>query len=328
MKKIFITFLAIFIFKPAFCQLDGCTVDIRVELDLPFDDAFYSYGPRVLEVVGATIGSGVELDLSNEVGNPSGFYGALTIDISGSNIIISSDDLFYTSGYPGFAACQIASVQITNLNCPNGCIISNVITNNNDVFQSDIPGGYGYGYSPGYFTFTQSFTDNSIILNWIIDDQMSDNTFWMEENNVSDFTIVCDITNDCEEEIIGSILTQDPGCDVSGIDITIFAPDGTSITVSTNSEGTFTVPGGPFPCGTYTAAFSDPTQVPACFSENGSTEPITFDVDGTGNGDDGPNFIANPSVPTLSQWGTICLFLLLLVFGTVKIASEQLETIL
>jgi len=60
---------------------------------------------------------------------------------------------------------------------------------------------------------------------------------------------------DCEEEITGIITTPDEGCDVSGIDITIIAPDGTTINVATAADGSFTVPGGPFPCGDYIAAF-------------------------------------------------------------------------
>lgn len=320
MKKILILLITTLLFDPAFSQLEGCTADIRVEVDIPYD---YSNGPRVLEVIGVTIGPGFELDLSNEIANPTGLFGVLIVDITGSNVLISSDDLFYTSGYPGFAGLQTASMQITNLNCPNGCEISNIITNSNDVIQTEAPAGYGYGYYEGY-TFTQTFTANSITFSWTVDVQSTNSRFWMEENDMSDFEIVCETINNCEEQIIGSVIAPDSGCELGGIDIVIFAPDGTSIIVTTSTDGTFIVPGGAFPCGSYTAAFTDPTQVPSCYSENGSTEPIVFEVDGIGNGDDGPNFIAISGIPTLSQWGIVYLILLLLTFGAIKIGMPTL----
>jgi len=124
----------------------------------------------------------------------------------------------------------------------------------------------------------------------------------------------------CEEEINGAILVSDPSCDVSGIDITIMAPDGTSITVTTGVDGTFSLPGGPFPCGDYTAAFNDPASLPVCYTTTGSTGPVVFTVDGEGGGDDGPFFFANPEIPTLSQWGLILLALLMMIFGVLKLS--------
>ena len=131
--------------------------------------------------------------------------------------------------------------------------------------------------------------------------------------------VVC--TNICEEAINGGIIVADPECDVSGIDITIFAPDGTSIIVTTNTNGIFSVSGGPFPCGDYTAAFTDPASLPVCYTTTGATDPIIFTVDGEGNGDDGPFFFANPEIPTLSQWGLISLALLLMIYGALKLHS-------
>jgi len=128
----------------------------------------------------------------------------------------------------------------------------------------------------------------------------------------------------CEEEINGAIVVSDPECDVSGINITIIAPDGTSITVTTDAAGNFTVPGGPFPCGTYTAAFEDTANVPSCYSETGSIEPILFDLDGE-ESDVDVAFFGNPTIPTLSQWGLIVLALLLMNFGAISLLGQRLR---
>ena len=129
----------------------------------------------------------------------------------------------------------------------------------------------------------------------------------------------------CEEEIVGSIVVDDPGCDVSGLEVMIMATDGTSILVTTDANGNFTVPGGPFPCGTYTATITD-TNVPACYTETGDIGPIQFIVDGEGGGNDGPLFIANPAIPTLSQWGLMILALLLMTFGAIKLGFSSLSS--
>ena len=128
----------------------------------------------------------------------------------------------------------------------------------------------------------------------------------------------------CEEEINGAIIVDDPACDVGGIDIFIIAPDGTSITVTTAADGTFSVPGGPFPCGDYTAAFADVSSLPFCYTSTGSTDPIAFAVNGQGGGNDGPFFFSNPEVPTLSQWGLISLALLLMIYGALKLSASTL----
>jgi len=71
---------------------------------------------------------------------------------------------------------------------------------------------------------------------------------------------------------------------------------GTSTTITSNADGTFTVPGGPFPCGTYMAAFEEVSTLPTCYTETGSTEPIDFELDGNPNTMDGPDFIAGPAI--------------------------------
>lgn len=134
--------------------------------------------------------------------------------------------------------------------------------------------------------------------------------------------IVCG--NTCEEDITGSIISSDPLCDLSNINIVITAPDGTTTTVTSGADGTFTVPGGPFPCGIYTAAFEDITLLPTCYTNAGSTAPIDFEVDGDVTTNDGPDFIANPTIPTLSQWGLMILALLLMAFGAIKLSFRAI----
>jgi len=125
----------------------------------------------------------------------------------------------------------------------------------------------------------------------------------------------------CTEDITGAVIPSDPTCDVSGIDVSITAPDGTMITVTTGTDGTFIVPGGPFPCGDYSATITTlPGDLPPCFAESGDTGPVSFTVDGDSATEDGPFFEDQPLVPTLSQWGLISLALLLMIFGSLKLA--------
>jgi len=141
-------------------------------------------------------------------------------------------------------------------------------------------------------------------------------------------TCLCEGAEPCEENISGSVTSPDPLCDLSGINIIITAPDGTMITVTTDSDGNFTVPNGPYPCGNYTAEFEDVTLLPTCYTDTGSTEPLTFDVDGNPNTDDFPGFNANPTIPTLSQWGLIVLALLLMTFGALTLGFKSRQIIM
>lgn len=134
------------------------------------------------------------------------------------------------------------------------------------------------------------------------------------------------ITGDCEEEITGIITTPDQGCDVSNIEITIIAPDGTTINVSTTTDGSFTVPGGPFPCGNYIAAFLDPNQLPACYTDTGSLDPINITLDGIDNEENDFVFLATADVPTLSQWSLMVLALLLMSFGAIQLFISSQKT--
>jgi len=139
-----------------------------------------------------------------------------------------------------------------------------------------------------------------------------------------DNVAVCGASGDCTEEINGSVTSSDPSCDVSGIEVTITAPDGTAITVTTAADGTFTVSGGPFPCGDYSATITTlPGDLPACYADSGPIGPLAFTVDGDPATADGPFFEDQPMVPTLSQWGLISLALLLMIFGSVKLAVRN-----
>ena len=125
--------------------------------------------------------------------------------------------------------------------------------------------------------------------------------------------------NVCEEEITGVVAGTEDDCDLGGITLSVITPDAMMINVVTAADGTFIVPGGPFPCGTYTIAFFDLTEIPFCYSETGSTEPISFVVDGIEDGTVDVSFLANPNIPTLSQWGLIVLALLLTSFGAISL---------
>jgi len=128
---------------------------------------------------------------------------------------------------------------------------------------------------------------------------------------------VCGESGDCTEDINGAIIPSDPLCDVSGIEVTILAPDGTSITVTTDANGAFAVPGGPYPCGNYSAEITG--ALPTCYTEANGPTTVNFVIDGDSNTADGPFFTANANVPTLSQWGLIVLALLLMTFGSLRL---------
>jgi len=136
--------------------------------------------------------------------------------------------------------------------------------------------------------------------------------------------VVRDDCGPCEEEITGVIVAGE-GCDLSGITISIISADGMMINVVTEADGTFTVPGGPFPCGDYTAAFFDLDEVPLCYEESGSTDPIGFTLNGDEDGNVDFAFIANPNIPTLSQWGLIVLALLLMCIGSVSLMQQRIR---
>jgi len=128
----------------------------------------------------------------------------------------------------------------------------------------------------------------------------------------------------CDDEIAGQIIAPFE-CDLSNITvvISIINDDGSETIVgnaTTDTNGNYTLPGGPFACGDYSAMLMLP--LPDCYADAGGNTgpvgPINFTVDGDG-GADGANFIINPEIPTLSQWGLIILALLMMSFGAIKI---------
>jgi len=158
-------------------------------------------------------------------------------------------------------------------------------------------------------------------VNQSIDDQPFDphNTSSMDYELEENINCLEECT--CEEDISGGVISSEPLCDLSGINIVITAPDGTTITVTTDADGNFTVPNGPYPCGTYVAEFEDTSLLPSCYTDTGSINPITFEVDGDVATDDGPYFIAGPTIPTLSQWGLIILAMLLMILGSLSLSK-------
>lgn len=137
-----------------------------------------------------------------------------------------------------------------------------------------------------------------------------------------DNVALCGSGGACFEEITGAIIPSDPLCDVSGIDVQITAPDGTTTTVTTAADGTFTVAGGPYPCGDYSAELLG--TLPSCYTDASGPTTVDFVVDGDVASADGPFFSANANIPTLSQWGLIVLALLLMTFGSLHLGFRTM----
>ena len=123
-------------------SLDGMTADIRVELRLNNLSSF----PRVLEVIGATIGAGAELDLDDEVSNPFNLRGAVGVDMSGSSIDLSILDVVGSESY------DFIEVRISNLTGAGivgaSLDVQNLFVDNDAV------------------EFSQSTTDQEVIFSW------------------------------------------------------------------------------------------------------------------------------------------------------------------
>jgi len=89
----------------------------------------------------------------------------------------------------------------------------------------------------------------------------------------------------CEDKIYGKIFPKG-NCSVSGIKILIQNDDDITIgTATANSNGEYTLSGGPYPCGKYTATLVT-SSIPACYSNGGGfVGPLDFELDGEGEAD-------------------------------------------
>jgi len=205
MKKILTIILLTISLSNVFSQLDGCTVDIRVELGSPYTTFLVS--PKVFEVKGVTIEPGQELNAEDEIANSASYEVGdigISIDIGGSNIVLAADEILPDFGA---ASAQILNVQITNLKCPNACEITDIIINTNELVQTEPPIIPNYYVGDYYninnnFLFSSSFSENSITLNWVIEDTTNTfekywDTFWIVQNAITDITVNCEETGEC-----------------------------------------------------------------------------------------------------------------------------------
>ncbi len=126
----------------------------------------------------------------------------------------------------------------------------------------------------------------------------------------------------CEDSIAGSVSAEDTGCSAAGIEVTIYDATGAVVgTATTDASGNYALMG-LYPCGSYTAELT--ANVPDCYINSGGiVGPASFVVDGDGTAD-GFNFIENPQIPTLSQWGLISLALLLMIIGSLKMTATRI----
>jgi len=126
----------------------------------------------------------------------------------------------------------------------------------------------------------------------------------------------------CEDMIAGSVIAEDIGCSVEGIEVTVYDSTGAVAgTVTTDADGNYALTG-LFPCGDYTVELT--ANVPDCYTNSGGNSgPIGFTVDGDGVAD-GADFMEDPQVPTLSQWGLMILALLLMTFGALRLSYQRL----
>jgi len=126
----------------------------------------------------------------------------------------------------------------------------------------------------------------------------------------------------CEDEISGTVFAP-AGCDVSGIEVTVYDDMGNVLaTFTTDAMGVYDSTPTAYPCGNYTVELTN--NIPQCYVDlMGETGPKAFVIDGDDDDTDtdGQNFMPN-NIPTLSQWGLICLALLLMVYGALMLSAR------
>lgn len=102
---------------PAGAALEG-TIDIRVELDLPFQEGVSE--PLVQEVTGVTPGPGPELTAADVTENPQSWCGSLQVDVDPdtSQVTITPDEI---------CDFEVASVTITTSNVTGASLVSDTL---------------------------------------------------------------------------------------------------------------------------------------------------------------------------------------------------------
>lgn len=213
---------------PTAAAIEG-TVDIRVELDLPYDDD--SDGPRVFEVTGVTPGPGPELSKVDEIDNPSGWGGGVFVDIDPdlSLITISPDDA---------RDFETATVTIT----ASG--ITGLFTVQDDLWENrDDP---SVGPMP---PVTTQVTDSGVVIAW---DRGEEGSLLMKEDGAAIFRYFTGTMNVSPVEVAaGSPVTiSGDGCATGAVEVVVGeragvpltpAPDGTWSTEVDTSDLSGTV---------------------------------------------------------------------------------------
>jgi len=240
------------------------------------------------------------------------YYGSATSGIENSDGTAGYFDPALVNGqYSGidsYTACTTFTPEVTD---PSPCTFLYWVTDLND------PAG------------SIASTDETAILN-----PTSTTTYYavVECENaiqcIDEVTVTIDESEDCGtacEDEIAAVVIAPFECDLTGITvvISIINDDGSETIIgsaTTDANGNYALPGGPFACGDYSAMLMLP--LPDCYSDGGGNAgpvgPINFTVDGDGTAD-GAIFFVNPEIPTLSQWGLIILSLLMMTFGALHI---------
>jgi len=271
--------------------------------------------------------NGAMPDCSAETGT-----GGITFTIELAIDPTSGDCAFYeiSGSYDcSVEACQITPGMATNIVCDdNGTptdpsddtFTFDITINGNSTFPgatntfSDDQGntGVAYGTTVSYGPFPIS--GGNITVNFT-DSEQADCIGMMMAAPPS----TCSNTGPCEDEISGTVFAP-AGCDVSGIEVTVYDDMGNVIvTLTTDMDGVYDSTPTAYPCGNYTVELTN--NIPQCYEDlMGETGPKPFVIDGDDDDTDtdGQNFMPN-NIPTLSQWGLICLALLLMVYGSLMI---------
>jgi len=203
-----------------------------------------------------------------------------------------------------YMACTTFTPEITE---PSACNFLYWVTDLNDPTGSIVSTNETTTFSPSVTT-----TYYAVV-------ECEDGLQCVDEVTVTiDDPVNCGDPPICEDEIAGSVQTDEPACSLEGIMVLITDSIGNAVGVAiTDVNGDYLLSGGPYPCGEYMAAL-DVSSVPMCYTNaEGEVGPTGFTINGDGV-PDGANFSSFNEVPTLSQWGLIILVLLLMNFGALN----------